>query len=111
MIVMKDDNKEYLAINIGRPNLLNENDMKRWTSFQHYVKITELRIVVNSVYPVIDGFIQANQYYSGDGHSYTFWLESQNDLNSFVEQLEEIFGNVRPILKDLNPHLNIGEKV
>lgn len=105
---MKEENKEYLAINIGRPDILNEDQMEMWKQFQSYVKITPLRIVVNNAYPFIDGLIMANQYYSGDGHSYTFWLETQEDLNEFVEKLEEIFGDSTiNSLQQLNPELQL----
>jgi hypothetical protein len=113
MIVEKDEETEYLAINIGRPDIHDNGDMERWTNFQRFIHETDMPIVVNNAFNYIDGLIEANQFYDGGGFAYTFWLENETDMRTFIEQCEKVFHDVNPYaqkdLKTLNPQLDLLE--
>ena len=89
MIVHKPANKEH-EINVGRPDVFNEEDRRYWLAFHNLVETCPQPIVVNAVYYDILDIITNHTGYGGGGFAYMFWFDSEEDKSEFVAAMKDL---------------------
>ena len=108
MIVVKEEEKEYICVDIGRPDFYNDEMRDNYLKLHNFIKNTECNILVNNAFYFVDDLLEQGSGYSGGGMKYMFWLESKEDLQVFTEQIGDIFGEhgIR-VFKSLNPDIKL----
>ncbi len=74
-------------INLGRPDLFNDEDRAWWKRIHDCIKTCEVPIFVNGMFDSIDKMIENKQSYGGGGFAYKFWFETEADRSSFIRLL------------------------
>ena len=73
-MINQDINPNFF-VEIGRPDFIIESPIK---------------IMINSIFWVVDDLLNRGKNYSGGGMKYMFWFETQKDLTEFKEKLQLI---------------------
>lgn len=77
MIKEKNNNIDYIEIDIGRPTFHTEEEMEYFKRFHDFVKNSKCKISINSVFNFIDELLREGKMYSGGRMKYMFWVETK----------------------------------
>lgn len=77
------------SFDIGRPNLITDNDFVICGAIHDYIKGVPTKILVNSMFYQIDEYIQNKKQYIGGGMSYTFWFPSEESKSEFEKFIKK----------------------
>ena len=79
------DITEYIALDIGRPDIINDSTREYWKEFNEYVNTCEYPIIPNNMFFTIEQQLKSNPNWSylGGGYKYMFWFQNQEDIDKF----------------------------
>ena len=89
MIIQSQASNEH-ELNVGRPNVFNEEDRRFWIAFHQLVETCSQPIVVNGAYYNVRDIITTQPGYGGGGFAYKFWFESEEDKNEFSTMIRKL---------------------
>jgi hypothetical protein len=89
-MILKSKTKQPISLDIGRPDLYDDDSFTWYTRFQQWVKDTPIPIVVNSFYYSVDDMIKHRQSYLGGGFKYMFWFNTEEDKQAMINYCGEL---------------------
>jgi len=92
MLELKEENVNYVEVNIGRPDLFCDEDRKIYKTLHDFIKYSDCRVVVNNAFNFVDNLIVSNSDYGGGGMKYCFWFITEEDADMFITNVLDIFG-------------------
>lgn len=76
-------------IDIGRPDIFNENHLQYWKEVHKIINNTP-NIIKNSAFQFIETILEQNGRYGGGGMKYMFAFQTEKELTEFKTKLNEI---------------------
>ena len=83
--------EDLVNINIGRPNLLPDENMEQWKEFHNWIEDCDIPIIPSGAYWNIIECIAKNEGFLGGGFQYMFWFKTDKDKETFENKLLEVF--------------------
>jgi hypothetical protein len=81
--------KPTFTVDLGRPTILNEQALKRWSQIHTWVRTSNTPVAITPAFGVVDSFITRNEYYQGAGYRYMFGFRTKEDRDAFVAIVEK----------------------
>lgn len=85
--------EDFVEINIGRPDLIPNENMIQWREFHNWIAECDIPIIPSGAYWNIIERISQNQGFMGGGFQYMFWFKNNKDKEIFEDKLMEIFND------------------
>ncbi len=82
------DKATPFKLDVGRPNIFSEDDRTFWKAFHALLDDWPRPIVANGFFRTMAQILDDESGYGGGGFSYTFWFESEQDVQDFVEAVK-----------------------
>jgi hypothetical protein len=80
----KNQSLTEFVVDIGRPDIYDENSRNFWLDFNNYIHTCDYPIYANNMFFYIEEKIQDPEWsYIGGGYKYFFWFDSEDDRKTF----------------------------
>lgn len=91
MIDLNSEKTEFpIELDLGRPNLFNEDDFLYWDKIFSVIETDEIPIKISASYYDIKKYCDDRQKYGGGGMKFCFWFKNQLDCDTIFTKLKEI---------------------
>ncbi len=83
----KDQDLPEFKVDIGRPNIHDDESRNFWLEFNDYIHTCEYPIYANNIFYHIEEKIQDPKWsYLGGGYAYMFWFDTEEDKFKFEKK-------------------------